>query len=73
MIETLFVLFLTMGGSPIEWTPHFSLSDCLGVKRKIERNVGKQASNRYSCKKETVLLEKSQDGDDYYIVEFVEG
>ena len=71
MIETLFVLFLTMGESPIEWTPHFTLSDCLAVKRKIERNVGKQAGSRYSCKKDTVVLEKSPTSDEYYIVEFV--
>ena len=72
MTETLFVLFLTMGGSPIEWTPHFTLSDCLGVKRKIERNVGKQAGSRYSCKKDTVVLEKSTTSEEYYIVNFVE-
>jgi len=72
MIETLFVLFLTIGGSPIEWTPHFTLSDCLGIKRKIERNIGKEAGTRYSCKRETVLLEKSYGGDEYYIVEFVQ-
>ena len=72
MVETLFVLFLTTGGSPIEWTPHFTLSDCLGVKRKIERNIGKQAGSRYSCKKDTVLLEKSLTSDEYYIVEFVD-
>ena len=72
MTETLFVLFLTMGASPIEWTPHFTLSDCLAVKRKIERNIGKKAGSRYSCKKDTVVLEKSPTSDEYYIVEFVE-
>ena len=72
MVETLFVLFLSMGGSPIEWTPHFTLSDCLGVKRKIERNIGKKAGERYSCKKDTVMLEKSPTSDEYYIVEFVD-
>jgi hypothetical protein len=72
MTETLFVLFLTMGGGPIEWTPHFTLSNCLGVKRKIERNIGKKAGSRYSCKKDTVVLEKSSTSDEYYIVEFVE-
>lgn len=68
MKETLFVLFLTLGGEPIEWTPHFSLSQCLSVKRKIARNIG--TSEMYSCKKETVTLEKS--GDHYYIIDFVE-
>lgn len=70
MVETLFVLFLTMGGSPIEWTPHFTLSDCLGVKRKIERNVGKQAGSRYSCTKDTVEIKKVDDS--YIIVKFME-
>ena len=68
MKETLFVLFLTLGGEPIEWTPHFTLSDCLAVKRKIDRNVG--PGNRYSCKKKTVTLEKNN--DHYYIIDFVE-
>ena len=68
MKETLFVLFLTLGGEPIEWTPHFTLSDCLSVKRKIDRNVG--SGNRYSCKKETVTLEK--ENGNYYIIDFVE-
>ena len=67
MKETLFVLFLTLGGEPKEWTPHFSLSDCLSVKRKIHRNVGQ--GHLYSCKKETVELE--QNGDQYIIVGFV--
>jgi len=70
MVETLFVLFLSVGGSPIEWTPHFKLSECLVVKRKIERNVGIKAGERYSCKKDTVEIKKV---DDYYtIVKFVE-
>ena len=70
MVETLFVLFLTMGGSPIEWTPHFTLSDCLGVKRKIERNIGKKAGERYSCVKDTVEIKKVD--DTYIITKFVE-
>lgn len=73
MVETLFVLFLSMGGSPIEWTPYFTLSECLAVKRKIERNVGKQAGSRYSCKKDTVRIELISANPDYYtIVEFVD-
>ena len=68
MVETLFVLFLTLGGEAKEWTPHFSLSDCLSVKRKIDRSVG--TGHLYSCKKEKVALEK--DGDKYVITEFVE-
>lgn len=68
MKETLFVLFLTLGGEPKEWTPHFKLSECLAVKRKIDRNVG--TGHLYSCKKETVTLEHN--GDEYIIVDFVE-
>jgi hypothetical protein len=73
MVETLFVLFLTLGGEAKEWTPHFTLSECLAVKRKIERNVGKEAGSRYSCKKDTVRLELISANPDYYtIVEFVD-
>ena len=59
VIKSLFVLFLYIGGNPIEWTPHSTLSECLSIKRKIERAIGGQASDRYSCKKETVEIEKS--------------
>ena len=68
MVETLFVLFLTLGGEAKEWTPHFSLADCLSVKRKIDRSVG--TGHLYSCKKEKVTLEK--EGDNYIIIDFVE-
>jgi len=68
MKETLFVLFLTLGGEPIEWTPHFTLSDCLAVKSKINRNVG--TGHLYSCKKEKVSLK--QEGEKYIIVDFME-
>jgi hypothetical protein len=69
MIETLFVLFLSVSGKYIEWTPHDSLSDCLSVKRKIERNIG--GSNGYSCSKETVKLGTKLNGEKE-ILEFVE-
>ena len=68
MTETLFVLFLMLGGEAKEWTPHFTLSDCLSVKRKIDRNVG--SGHLYTCKKETVSLK--QENDKYIIVDFVE-
>ena len=68
MVETLFVLFLTLGGEAKEWTPHFTLSDCLAIKRKIDRNVG--SGHLYSCKKEKVALK--QEGEKYIIVDFVE-
>jgi len=71
--KTLFVLFLYLGGEPTEWTPHFTLSECLSVKRKIERNVGKQAGNRYSCKEETVEITNDNPQGIYVITKFVEG
>jgi len=71
MIETLFVLFLYMGGNPTEWTPTFSLKECLSIKRSIERNVGKKVGERYSCQKKTVEIRK-RDDDRYEIVKFIE-
>jgi len=73
LTKTLFVLFLYLGGEPIEWTPHFTLSDCLKVKRQIERNVGKQAGNRYSCKEETVEITNDNPEGKYIIIKFVKG
>ena len=71
--KTLFVLFLYLGGEPTEWTPHFTLSECLKVKRQIERNVGKQAGNRYSCKEETVAITNDNPAGTYVITKFIEG
>lgn len=71
--KTLFVLFLYLGGEPTEWTPHFTLSECLSVKRKIERNVGKQAGERYSCKEETVEITNDNPAGTFVITKFVEG
>ena len=71
--KTLFVLFLYLGGEPTEWTPHFTLSECLSVKRKIERNVGKQAGERYSCKEETVEITNDNPQGVFVITKFVEG
>jgi hypothetical protein len=73
MVKEVFVLFLYLGGSPTEWTPHFTLSECLSVKRKIERNVGKQAGNRYSCKEETVEITNDNPEGKYIITKFIEG
>ena len=71
--KTLFVLFLYLGGEPTEWTPHFTLSDCLKVKRQIERNVGKQVGERYSCKEETVAITNDNPAGVYVITKFIEG
>ena len=73
MIKEVFVLFLYLGGEPTEWTPHFTLSECLSVKRKIERNVGKQAGERYSCKEETVEITNDNPQGKFVITKFVEG
>ena len=43
-----FILFLFVDGTPLEYTPRDSLSDCLKTKREIVRNNGAM-SNRYSC------------------------
>jgi len=43
-----FILFLFVDGTPLEFTPRDSLSDCLKTKREIVRNNGAM-SNRYSC------------------------
>ena len=42
-----FILFLFVDGTPIEFTPKDSLSDCLKTKREIARNIGD--AGRYSC------------------------
>lgn len=73
MIKEVFVLFLYLGGEPTEWTPHFTLSECLSVKRKIERNVGKKAGERYSCKAETVEITNDNPQGIFVITKFVEG
>ena len=73
MIKEVFVLFLFLGGEPTEWTPHFTLSECLSVKRKIERNVGKKAGERYSCKEEIVEITNDNPQGVFVITKFVDG
>ena len=73
MVKEVFVLFLFLGGEPTEWTPHFTLSECLSVKRKIERNVGKKAGERYSCKEEKVEITNDNPQGHYVITKFIEG
>ena len=50
-----FVLFLFVDGSPIEYTPKKSLSDCLKTKREIARNMGE--AGRYSCAQGTLKVQ----------------
>ena len=46
------VLILYLGGEAIEYTKRDSISDCLSVKRKIERLGWKDSRNtRYACEK----------------------
>ncbi len=51
-----FVLFLFVDGTPIEYTPKESLSDCLKTKREIARNIGE--AGRYSCAKGQVKMQE---------------
>ena len=51
-----FILFLFVDGTPIEYTPKDSLSDCLKTKREIARNIGN--NNRYSCGEGKIRMEE---------------
>ena len=52
-----FILFLFVDGTPLEYTPKDSLSDCLKTKREIVRNTGAMAS-RYSCAEGKIKLKE---------------
>lgn len=57
------VLILYLGGEAIEYTERGSVSECLGVKRKIERLGWKDSRNtRYACEKREVEFETGPDG-----------
>lgn len=57
------VLILYLGGEAIEYTQRDSISDCLSVKRKIERLGWKDSRNtRYACERREVELEDGPDG-----------
>tara|TARA_Y100001938_G_C7755415_1_gene265939 strand:- start:99 stop:314 length:216 start_codon:yes stop_codon:yes gene_type:complete len=51
-----FILFLFVDGTPIEYTPKESLSDCLKTKREIARNIGE--AGRYACAQGEVKLKE---------------
>ena len=51
-----FILFLFVDGTPLEFTPKESLSDCLKTKREIARNIGN--NNRYSCGEGEIRMEE---------------
>lgn len=67
MIAVIFVLFLYANGTALEYTPYDGLSDCLSMKRKIERNVGYSSNfdERWVCKKAKVKLKEDSDGKKY--------
>ncbi len=57
------VLILYMGGEAVEYTHREGISECLGVKRQIERLGWKDSRNtRYSCEKREVEFETGPDG-----------
>jgi hypothetical protein len=57
------VLILYMGGEAVEYTHRDGISECLSVKRKIERLGWKDTRNtRYSCEKREVEFETGPDG-----------
>ena len=58
MIEVTFVLLLMIGEERVEYTPYKNLSECLSIRRKIQRNVGHTADfdKKWSCKQLRVKL-----------------
>ena len=70
-----FFVLLMFFGEPIalkEYTARESLSECLGAKRTIERNLYKDTGTvRYSCENKVVEINKGPDGKNY-IVKIVE-
>ena len=57
------VLILYMSGEAVEYTHRDGISECLSVKRKIERLGWKDSKGtRYSCEKRTVEFETGPDG-----------
>lgn len=73
MIEITFVLLLHLGGKIEEYTYQESLSECLGTKRRIERNIGNDYTGtaRWSCNEYKVKIAMDPNGDPY-IVELIE-
>ncbi len=65
-----FILFLFVDGTPLEYTPKDSLSDCLKTKREIVRNTGAM-SNRYRCGEGQIQM-KEIDGK-IHPIDLIEG
>ena len=62
MIEVTFVLLLMIGEERMEYTPYKNLSECLSVRRKIKRNVGRTTDfeKKWSCKELKVKLSNGE-------------
>ena len=69
MIEISFVLLLHLSGKIEEYTYQESLSECLGTKRRIERNMGNDYTGtaRWSCNKYKVKIGMGPTGNPYVV------
>tara|TARA_B100000212_G_scaffold249066_1_gene190408 strand:+ start:929 stop:1150 length:222 start_codon:yes stop_codon:yes gene_type:complete len=72
MVIKTMTLLLYLGGGIIEHTGPMSMSECLKMKRTIERHGWKDRKDtRYSCEKKKVEVDVGPDGKEF-IVRIVE-
>lgn len=63
-IVVAFVLLLYASGDMIEHVGPYTLSECLSMKRQIERNGWKDRNNtRYTCEERTVEIGEDWQGE----------
>ena len=55
-------MIASVSGTIMEFTPRKSLSECLKVKRKIERESDVYQGPRWVCKKGKLEMHKTMDG-----------
>ncbi len=55
-------MIASVSGTVMEFTPRKSLSECLKVKRKIERESDVYQGPRWVCKKGKLEMHKTMDG-----------
>tara|TARA_R100001082_G_scaffold108212_1_gene83165 strand:+ start:950 stop:1186 length:237 start_codon:yes stop_codon:yes gene_type:complete len=55
-------MIASVGGTVMEFTPRKSLSECLKVKRKIERESDTYQGPRWVCMKGKLEMHKTMDG-----------
>ena len=55
-------MIASVSGTVMEFTPRKSLSECLKVKRKIERENDVYQGPRWACKKGKLEMHKTMDG-----------